>query len=150
HDVEVALVETRAFPVEAFEARRHAGDAFAALGSSDEDVERAMNRFSDGTDGGVLGDPSDVEDGLLGLVDEFLRLTGAAVAFGGEALARRDEPPDAPLLAHDASVRADVRYRGNRIRQLSEIWGTAHLLQAFAVAEPRSHGNHVDRPPVAL
>jgi hypothetical protein len=127
-------VEPGDLAIEPIEPGRHSGDALPPLGGRYEDVERSVNRLANGTDGGVLRNAGDVEDSLLGLVDELLHLTDAAVAFRREALAGRDEPPDAPLLANDASVRADVRHRRNRIRQLSEIRSATHLLQPLVVA----------------
>jgi hypothetical protein len=71
----------------------------------------------------------EVEDRLLGLIDEALNVPAIAVTDRREVLTGRDDAPQPPLLLHQPPVRLDVRDGRNGVRQLRQIRRAADLLQ---------------------
>ena len=92
HDHEVARLEPGRQPVEVAEARGNAGDVGAGLVQLRDPLEALLEQILDVAELGRDAALREVEDDLLGAVDEDLRLAGPLPAELGDLLAGGDQP----------------------------------------------------------
>ena len=144
-DHEVARLEARREPVEVAEAARDAGDVDAGLVELRDPLEALGEERADVRE--VAADPllGEVEDDLLGPVDELGRLADSAPAEPRDLLARLDEPAERRGLLDDPRVVVDVRRRRDERRELGDPRAAADLLELAALLELVRERDRVDR-----
>ncbi len=86
----------------------------------------------------------ELEDDLLGLVDELPRIAGALPAESRDLAARADQPAERGHLAHDAGVVRGVCGRRHQRRELVHAPAVAHRLQVAPLAELVDERDRVD------
>ena len=87
----------------------------------------------------------ELEDDLLGLVDELLRLAGPFPAEPRDLRAHADEPAQGRHLADDLRVVGRVRGRRDERRQLVDPLAAAGALQVAALLELVDERDRIDR-----
>ena len=87
----------------------------------------------------------EVEDDLLGLVDELGRLARALPAEARDLAAGPDEPAERGRLADDLRVVAGVRARRDESRQLVDARFAADVLELAPLVELVDERDRVDR-----
>ena len=94
----------------------------------------------------VARDPllREVEDDLLGPVDEVGGLAGPVLAEPRDLGARADEPAERRHLPHDPRIVGRVRRRGDERGELVDAGAAAHLLELAALLERVDEGDRVD------
>ena len=116
-------------------------------------VERAERAFDDG--GNVLEALPDavlreLEDRLLGAVDDLFGFVGMLDGFGDGVLRDVDQPAQQRLVAHDANVVLDARPVGHAVDERRKIRDAADGLDLFAPVKLLGQRDHVHRPAHAL
>ncbi len=144
-DHEVAGLEARRQPVEVAEARGDAGDVGARLVERGDALEALLEQLLDVAELGRDAALREVEDDLLGTVDEDLRLARTFPAELGDLLAGRDQAAQGRHLADDARVVRRVRRRGYEGRELVEPDSSTGTLELPALLELVDEGDRVHR-----
>src|SRR6185312_5554348 len=111
-DDEVPVLEARRDAVDVAEARGDAGDVGARLVERGDPLEALLQELLDVTELAAGALLREVEDDLLGLVDEFRRLARAVPAELRDVTAGPDQPAERRGLADDLRVVVGVRGRG--------------------------------------
>ncbi len=110
-DHQVARLEAGGEAVDVAEARRRAGDVGAGLVEPRDRLERVLEQLLDVRE--LARDPllREVEDDLLGAVDQLDRLAGPVEAEPCDVVAGPDQPAQRRHLADDPRVVGGVRRR---------------------------------------
>ena len=144
-DDEVALLQAARHLVEVDEAGGDAGDELAALGELVDGAEALLDDLPDLDE--ALPDPPfrDVEDGLLGPVQQHGRLVLRLVRGVHDAVAGVDQVPEDRLLLDDARPVLDVGQPRETVEQGREVRGAPDRLQRRAARELVLERDQVDR-----
>ena len=124
------------------------GEAGDLLAAGVEFVERAEGVLDDRRDvdealaEAVLGE---LEDALLGAVDDLFGFVGVVDGFGDGVLRDVDEAAQQRLVAHDADVVLDGGPVGNAVDERRQIGDSADGFDLFAAVEFLGERDHVDR-----
>ena len=144
-DDEVAGLEPGGESIEIPEAGRDSGDVGAGLVQSGDALEAFLQQLLDVAE--LRGDPAlrEVEDDLLGAVDQDLRLARSFPAELGDLLTGGDEAAQRRHLADDARVVRRIRGRRHERRQLVHPDSPADSLELTAFLELVDERDRVDR-----
>ena len=102
-------------------------------------------------DGGNVGEAlaetvlGELEDALLGAVDDLFGFVGVVDGFGDGVLRDVDEAAQLRLVAHDADVVLDAGALGNAVDERRQIGDAADGFDLFAAVELLGEGDHVNR-----
>ena len=131
--------------VELAEAGRRAGDLDAGLVQLRDPLEALLQQRLDVAEVARDALLREVEDELLGLVDELRRLARALPAEPRDLAADADEPAQRRHLADDLRVVGDVRGRGDERRELVDADAAADVLELAALVQLVGERDRVDR-----
>ena len=131
-------------PVEVAEPGRDAGDVGAGLVERRDALEALLQQLLDVVNSLVTRCLREVEDDLLGLVDEVGRLARPFPAEPGDLAAGADQAAQRRHLAHDPRVVAGVRARGDERGQLVDAHAAADALELAALLELVDERDRVD------
>ena len=132
-------------PVDFAEARRHAREVLAGLVQLRDPLEALLEQRLDVAELGRDAALRELEDDLLGLVDELGRLARPFPAEPRDLCADADEPAQGRHLADDLRVVRRVRRRRDERRQLVDPLAAAGVLQVAALLELVDERDRVDR-----
>ena len=144
-DDQVARLEARGHLVDVAEAGGRAGHLAARLVHLRDLLEALAHELVDALE--AAADPvlGEVEDHLLGPVDELRRLAGPVPAEPLDLLADDREAAQRRHLADDLRVVAGVRRRRDERRDLVDPLLAADLVELAALVELVGDGDRVDR-----
>jgi hypothetical protein len=136
--------------VELLEAGGTAGDVGTGLVQVHDPLEALLQQPFDVAE--VTRDPllGEIEDDLLGAVDEVCGLAGPVLPEPCDLGSRTDEPAKCRHLPHDPRVVSSVRGRGDERGELMDAGAAAHLLELPALLERVDEGNGVDWLPLLV
>src|SRR5439155_331062 len=125
-------------------AGRRAGDVDAGLVERRDALEALLQERVDVRE--LAGDAllREVEDDLLGLVDEVAGFSGTVPAEAGDLTAGADEAAQRRGLAHDAGVVGGVRRRRHERCELVQAHAAAHGLELAPLLELVGEGDRID------
>ena len=132
-------------PVDVAEAGRHAGQVLAGLVELRDPLEALLEQLLDVAELGRDPALRELEDDLLGLVDELLRLARPLPAEPRDLAADADQAAQGRHLADDPRVVRRVRRRRDERRQLVDPLATARSLEVAALLELVDERDRVDR-----
>ena len=144
-DDQIAGLEAAGHLVELGVVGGESGDLLAA---GVEFVERAEGVLDDRRNVGealaetVLGE---LEDALLGAVDDLFGFVGVVDGFGDGQLRDVDEAAQQRFVTNDADVVLDAGPVGNAVDERREVRNAADCLDLLAAIELLGKGDHVNR-----
>ena len=144
-DDQVARLEAGREPVEVAVAGRRAGDVDARLVERRDALEALLQQLVDVRELAADALLREVEDDLLGAVDEITRLAGTLPAEAGDLAAGTDEAAQRRRLPHDPRVVRGVRGRGDESRELVQADATPDVLQLAALLQLVGQRDRVHR-----
>ena len=144
-DDEVAGLEARRHLVDVAEARGRAGHLAARLVHLRDLLEALAHELVDALEAAADAVLGEVEDHLLGPVDELRRLARPVPAEPLDLLADDREPAQRRHLADDARVVAGVRRRRHERRDLVDPRLAADLVELALLVELVGDRDRVDR-----
>ena len=143
-DDQVPRLEPGSEPVEVAEAGRRARDVCAGFVEGGDALEAVLQQLLDVAELARDARLREVEDDLLGAVDEVRGLAGPLPAQLGDLAARPNQPAEGRHLAHDARVVPRVRAGGNEGRELVDANAAARALELPALLELVDERDRVD------
>ena len=144
-DDQVARLEAGREAVEVAIAGRRAGDVGARLVQRRDALEALLQQLVDVRELAADALLREVEDDLLGAVDEIARLARSFPAEAGDLTAGTDEAPQRRCLPHDPRVVRGVRGRGDESRELVQADATPDGLQLAALLQLVGQRDRVHR-----
>ena len=129
------------------------GEAGDLLAAGVERIERAEGVLDDGGDvSKALAETAlgELEDALLGAVDDLFGFVGVLDGFGDGVLRDVDEATQLRLVAHDAHVVLDRGALGEAVDERREIGDAADGFDLLAAVELLGEGDHVNRAACVL
>jgi hypothetical protein len=121
-DHEVGRLEARRQLVEIVESTGHAGDGLAAALERLDPLHRRPHELLDAGEAAGALLLTDLEDPLLGLIEQLRRLRPSLERLGDDLRRDLDEVPEQRLLTHDARVKLHVGRRRNRVDQERDVF----------------------------
>ena len=143
-DDEVALLQAARLLVEVDETGGQPGDEVLRLRELVDGAEALLDDLADAHEAladAVLGD---VEDRLLGAVEEDGRFLLTLEAGLHDAVARVDQVPEDRLLLDDPAPLLDARDARQPVQEARQVGRSAHRLEGGAPAELVLQGDEVD------
>ena len=143
---QVGLLEAAGLFVEIGVVSGEAGDALAAL---QQGIDRSEGVADDLLDplkalaNALLGE---LEDGSLGVVEDFVGGLGLLAGLGDGGIGNADQPAQNGLVADDSDVMLDGRAVGHAVEQSGDVADIADGLQVFLLLEFFDQRNDVDGP----
>src|SRR5262245_46826206 len=134
-DDEVPLLEAGRDAVDVAEAGRNPGDVGARFVERGDPLEALLQELLDVAELAARPLLGEVEDDLLGLVDELRRLAGPVPAELGDLAAGPNEPTERRRLADDLRVMVGVCGRGSERGQLVDAEFPADVLELAPLVE---------------
>ncbi len=136
--------------IEVAEPARRAGDVAARLVQLRDRLERVLEQLVDVRELGRDALLREVEDDLLGAVDELDRLAGPVEAEPRDVVSGPDQAAERRHLADDARVMGCVRCGRDERRELVDAFGAAGPVERARAVELVDNGDRIDRLALAV
>ena len=144
HDDQIRRLQPREQPVEVGEAGRHAGHRLLVLVEAFDRLDRIDQHVGQLRERRPHPPLGDVEDHLLGPVEELGHIAARFVAAGGDLGGGGDEAAENRPVADDPRVVDDVRRGRHALGQLRQEGGTPHVGEIAAEPEGLGERDQVD------
>ena len=134
-DDEVGRLETRRQLIHVLESARHTGDGLATALERFDALHRRPEELLDAGEPFLAALLRDLEDLVLGVVEQLGRLQAAFERLGNDRRRHFDEAAEECLLADDARVILDVRRRRHGVDEEADVVLAARRVELTAPLE---------------
>ncbi len=144
---QIGVLETGGQPVQPGEPRGDAGNGLLAVEEQFQGANTFGNDVPEGIDQGIDFIFGDLENGLLGLVQQVLGIAAVVESLAGDFRGPLDQAAQDRLLPDDAGIGVHMNGGGNGIGQGGQVGDAAHILQLPFFLQGLGQGDQIHRRP---